>query len=80
MKTANKNVSSTFHASRARVQSSRIAHDKKVDRIKRDTAQTVIIGVILVSMLVVVVGVIAYIFSKPERQVVWKIEGLASNY
>ena len=80
MKTANKNVSSTFHASRTRVESSRIAHNKKVDRIKRDTAQTVIIGVILASMLVVIIGVIAYIFSKPERQVVWKIESLASNY
>ena len=80
MKTANKNVSSTFHASRTRVESSRIAHNKKVDRIKRDTAQTAILGVILACMLVVVVGVLVYVFTRPERQVVSKIESLASDY
>lgn len=80
MKTANKNVSSTFHTSRTRVESSRIAHNKKVDRIKRDTAQTVILGVILASMLVVIVGVLIFIFNKPERQVVNKVESLAKDY
>ncbi len=80
MKTANKNVSSTFHTSRTRVESSRIAHNKKVDRIKRDTAQTAILGVILASMLVVIIGVIVLVFAKPERQVVKKIEALASEY
>ena len=75
-----KNVSSTFHASRTRVESSHIAHKQKVERMKRDTAQTAIIGVILASMLVVVVAVLTLILTRPERQVVKKIETLASEY
>ena len=80
MKTAKKKASSTLHTSRARIESSRIAHDKKVERIKADTAQTAIVGVILCSMLVVVIGVIAIQFTKPERQVSSKVEALAANY
>lgn len=81
MKTAKKKkASSTLHTSRTRVESSRIAHDKKVERIKADTAQTAIIGVILGAMLVVVVGVLAIQFAKPERQVADKVSALASNY
>ena len=80
MKTAKKKASSTLHTSRARIESSRIAHDKKVERIKADTAQTAIVGVMLCSMLVVVIGVIAIQFTKPERQVSSKVEALAANY
>ena len=80
MKTAKKKSSSTLHTSRTRVESSKIAHDKKVERIKADTAQTAIIGVILGSMLVVIIGVLAIQFTKPGRQVVSKIESLAANY
>ena len=80
MKPNSKNVSATYHATRTRVESSRIARDKKVDRMKRDTAQTVILSVIILSMLVVILAVLLMHFTNPERNISRKIEELASNY
>ncbi len=80
MKTGKPNVSTTYHASRVRVESSRIAHDKKVDRIKHDAAQNIVLTIIVLCMLMVILAVLATMFFKPERSVSKKIEELAANY
>jgi len=79
-KDKNQNGSSSFHTSRTRIKSSRIAHNKKVDRQIFKGARRTVLTIIGLAMLTVILTMLLTFFAKPEHIIKHEIENIASDY